>query len=208
VVARPARRRRIGDPILTVFNTLLRVFYRAETGALQHIWCDISGKWSWQPLPVKMAAAGDPVCTSYNDYLHMFYRESRGFIWHVYWVNGWSEEQLTGPGLSGGELAEGEPAATSFGSEIHVVYRDVNDNLSDAYWTGTTWDTPRAHLTAGSRARTRPYRATQAAPARGRFVSSPVGTSPDVPDRGVAPRVTPKCSRKMVLPKSCGPAVA
>ena len=49
------------------------------------------------------------------------------------------EEQLTGPGLSGGELAEGEPAATSFGREIHVVYRDINDNLSDAYWTGTTW---------------------------------------------------------------------
>jgi hypothetical protein len=130
----------IGDPIVTVFHNLLRIFYRAKTGALQHIWHDSLGsKWGWEPLPVKMAAAGDPVCTYYNDYLHMFYRESRGFIWHVYWVNGWGEEQLTGPGLSGGALAEGEPAATSFGSEIHVVYRDVNDNLSDAYWTGTTW---------------------------------------------------------------------
>jgi hypothetical protein len=130
----------IGEPIVTVYQNLLRIFYRAQTGALQQIWHDSLGsKWGWAPLPVKMAAAGDPVCTYYNDYLHMFYRESRGFIWHVYWVNGWGEEQLTGPGLSGGELAEGEPTATSFGSEIHVVYRDINDNLSDAYWTGSTW---------------------------------------------------------------------
>ena len=69
----------------------------------------------------------------------MFYREARGFIWHVYWVNGWHEEQLTGPGLSGGERAEGDPAAVAFGNEIHVLYRDIYDNLSDAYWTGTTW---------------------------------------------------------------------
>ena len=96
-------------------------------------------KWGWEYLPATVVAAGDPVALNYNGYLHLFYRESRGFIWHVYWVGRWVDEQLTGPGLSGGELAEGDPSAVTFGSEIHVLYRDVNDNLSDAYWTGTTW---------------------------------------------------------------------
>jgi hypothetical protein len=129
----------IGGPTLTTWGNLLRIFYRAAGGVLQHVWYDNTGKWGWEVIPVKTAAAGDVVCATYNEYLHMFYRESRGYIWHVYWANGWFEEQLTGPGLSGGEVAEGDPAATAFGSEIHVVYRDINDNLSDAYWTGSTW---------------------------------------------------------------------
>ena len=128
----------IGNPRSGVYSDWLRVFYRDKSGAVQHVWCD-NGKWGWQLLPVKTAAAGDVTSVVYNGYLHLFYRESRGYIWHVYWVSSWNEEQLTGPGLSGGELAEGDPAASTFGSEIHVLYRDIYDNLSDAYWTGTTW---------------------------------------------------------------------
>jgi len=97
-------------------------------------------KWGWEYLPPKVVAVGDVTSVAYNGYLHLFYRESRGYIWHVYWYGGrWNDEQLTGPGLSGGELAEGEPTAVTFGNEIHVLYRDIYDNLSDAYWTGTTW---------------------------------------------------------------------
>jgi len=128
----------IGNPTPAEYNDWLRVFYRDKNGAVQQVWYD-NTKWGWQSLPVKTAAVGDVTYVVFEGYLHLFYRESRGYIWHVYWVNGWGEEQLTGPGRSGGELAEGEPAAVSFGSEIHVLYRDINDNLSDAYWTGTTW---------------------------------------------------------------------
>ena len=129
----------VGDPNLTVYNSWLRVFYRDKDGKIVHLMYD-STKWGWEYLPAKVVAVGDVTSVGYNGYLHLFYRESRGYIWHVYWYGGrWNDEQLTGPGLSGGELAEGDPASVTFGSEIHVVYRDINDNLSDAYWTGTTW---------------------------------------------------------------------
>ena len=133
----------VGEPFVTVYNTWLRILYRDKDGKIVHLMYDGGGKkWSWEHLPVPAAvvAAGDPTATDYGGSLHIFYRESRGFIWHLYWYgNRWNGEQLTGPGLSGGELAEGEPKAVSFGNEIHVLYRDIYDNLSDAYWTGTTW---------------------------------------------------------------------
>jgi hypothetical protein len=132
-----------GDPYVTVYNSWLRVIYRDKDGKIVHLMYDSGGqKWGWEhlPAPAAVVAAGDPTGTDYGDSLHLFYRESRGFIWHLYWYgNRWNGEQLTGPGLSGGELAEGDPKAVSFGNEIHVLYRDINDNLSDAYWTGTTW---------------------------------------------------------------------
>jgi hypothetical protein len=133
----------VGEPFVTVYNTWLRVLYRDKDGKIVHLMYDPAGKnWGWEHLPVPAAvvAAGDPTATDYGGSLHIFYRESRGFIWHLYWYGGrWNGEQLTGPGLSGGELAEGDPDAVSFGNEIHVLYRDIYDNLSDAYWTGTTW---------------------------------------------------------------------
>jgi hypothetical protein len=133
----------VGDPFVTVYNSWLRVLYRDKDGKIVHLMYDPGGnKWGWEylPAPAAVVAAGDPVAIGYGGSLHIFYRESRGFIWHLYWYGGrWNGEQLTGPGLSGGELAEGDPKAISFGNEIHVVYRDINDNLSDAYWTGTTW---------------------------------------------------------------------
>jgi hypothetical protein len=129
----------VGNPYPTVYNTQQHIFYRDKNGAIQHIWFDGS-RWSWDTLPAKVVAVGDVTSVGYSGYLHLFYRESRGYIWHVFWYGGrWNDEQLTGPGLSGGALAEGEPYSVTFGSEIHVIYRDVNDNLSDAYWTGTTW---------------------------------------------------------------------
>ncbi len=129
----------VGDPCVTVYNSWLRVFYRDKDGKIVHLMYD-GTKWGWEYLPPKVVAAGDVTSVDYGGYLHLFYRESRGYIWHVYWYGGrWNDEQLTGPGLSGGELAEGDPASVTFGSEIHVLYRDINDNLSDAYWTGTTW---------------------------------------------------------------------
>jgi hypothetical protein len=133
----------VGDPFVTVYNSWLRVLYRDKDGKIVHLMYDPGGnKWGWEylPAPAAVVAAGDPVAIGYGGSLHIFYRESRGFIWHLYWYGGrWNGEQLTGPGLSGGELAEGDPKAVSFGNEIHVLYRDINDNLSDAYWTGTTW---------------------------------------------------------------------
>ncbi|HEY4168090.1 MAG TPA: C1 family peptidase [Reyranella sp.] len=133
----------VGDPFVTVYNTVLRILYRDKDGKVVHLMHNPAGdKWSWEylPVPAAVVAAGDPVATDYGGSLHLFYRESRGFIWHLYWYGGrWNGEQLTGPGLSGGELAEGDPKAVSFGNEIHVLYRDIYDNLSDAYWTGTTW---------------------------------------------------------------------
>ncbi len=132
--------RAVGDPQGTVYNGSLRVFYRDNTGKIVHLTYDGTWRWEYLPTPAEVVAAGDPVSTFYGGALRIFYRESRGFIWHLYWYNNrWNGEQLTGPGLSGGELAEGDPTAVSFGNEIHVLYRDINDNLSDAYWTGTTW---------------------------------------------------------------------
>ena len=129
----------VGDPFVTVYNSWLRVLYRDKDGKIVHLMYD-GTKWGWEYLPPKVVAVGDVTSVAYNGYLHLFYRESRGYIWHVYWYGGrWNDEQLTGPGLSGGELAEGEPTAVTFGNEIHVLYRDIYDNLSDAYWTGTTW---------------------------------------------------------------------
>jgi len=128
-----------GDPFVSVYNSVLRVLYRDKDGKIVHLTYD-NTKWGWEYLPPKVVAVGDPVSVNYSGYLHLFYRESRGFIWHVYWYGGrWNDEQLTGPGLSGGELAEGDPEAVTFGNEIHVLYRDIYDNLSDAYWTGSTW---------------------------------------------------------------------
>ena len=128
-----------GDPFVSVYNSVLRVLYRDKDGKIVHLTYD-NTKWGWEYLPAKVVAVGDPVSVNYSGYLHLFYRESRGFIWHVYWYGGrWNDEQLTGPGLSGGELAEGDPEAVTFGNEIHVLYRDIYDNLSDAYWTGSTW---------------------------------------------------------------------
>jgi papain like protease len=133
--------RAVGDPQGTVYNGSLRVLYRDNTGKIVHLMYDgTNWRWEYLPTPAAVVAAGDPVFADYGSVWHVFYRESRGFIWHLYWYNNrWNGEQLTGPGLSGGELAEGEPKAVSFGNEIHVLYRDINDNLSDAYWTGTTW---------------------------------------------------------------------
>jgi hypothetical protein len=136
-----------GDPHITVYNGWLRIFYREKTGKMVHLMYDGS-KWGWEYLPVPAAviAVGDATSVEYNGPLHLFFRESRGFIWHVYWVGSWAGEQLTGPGVSGGELAETDPRAVLLGKdskgkdiEIHVLYHDINDNLSDAYWTGTTW---------------------------------------------------------------------
>ncbi len=133
----------VGEPFVTVYNTWLRILYRDKDGKIVHLMYDpAASKWGWEhlPAPAAVIAAGDPTATDYGSSLHLFYRESRGFIWHLYWYgNRWNGEQLTGPGLSGGELAEGDPTAVSFGNEIHVLYRDIYDNLSDAYWTGTTW---------------------------------------------------------------------
>ena len=133
--------RAVGDPHGTVYNGWLRILYRDNTGKIVHLMYDgTTWRWEYLPVPAEVVAAGDPVSTYYGNAWHIFYRESRGFIWHLYWYNNrWNGEQLTGPGLSGGELAEGDPAAVSFGNEIHVLYRDIYDNLSDAYWTGTTW---------------------------------------------------------------------
>jgi hypothetical protein len=138
----------VGDPHVTVYNSWLRVFYRDKAGKMVHLMYDGS-KWGWEYLPVPAAviAVGDMTSVEYNGPLHLFFRESRGFIWHVWWVGSWAGEQLTGPGVSGGELAETDPRAVLFGKdrstgkdiEIHVLYHDINDNLSDAYWTGTTW---------------------------------------------------------------------
>jgi hypothetical protein len=133
--------RAVGDPHGTVYDGWLRILYRDNTGKIVHLMYD--GKiWRWEhlPAPAEVVAAGDPVSAYYGNAWHIFYRESRGFIWHVYWYNNrWNGDQITGPGLSGGELAEGEPTAVALGSELHVLYRDIYDNLSDAYLTGAGW---------------------------------------------------------------------
>jgi hypothetical protein len=132
-----------GDPCATVYNSWMRVFYRDKDGKIVHLmYDDVGKKWGWEhlPAPAEVVAVGDPARSNYGSTIHLFYRESRGFIWHVYWYGGrWNGEQLTGPGLSGGELAESDPKVVTFGNEIHVLYRDIYDNLSDAYWTGSTW---------------------------------------------------------------------
>ena len=129
-----------GDPHGAVYNGSLRVLYRDNTGKIVHLTYDGTWRWEYLPAPAEVVAAGDPVSTYYGGAWRIFYRESRGFIWHLYWYNNrWNGEQLTGPGLSGGELAEGEPTAVSLGNELHVLYRDINDNLSDAYLTAAGW---------------------------------------------------------------------
>ena len=65
----------------------------------------LRNKWGWDSLPAKVAAVGDVTSVNYNGYLRLFYRESRNYIWHVYWIGRWLDEQLTAPGLGGGELA-------------------------------------------------------------------------------------------------------
>ena len=82
-----------GDPATMVTGQVQHTFYRADNGAIHHVWWDPNGgfgndQWSGPnvgPQRPPQVAAGDPATMVTGQVQHTFYRGTDGVIYHVWW---------------------------------------------------------------------------------------------------------------------------
>lgn len=134
-----------GAPATLVFDGQQHVFYRGETGDIDHIWWEadstITRSDNWTTASNAPTAAGDPATMVYNNQQHVFYRGDTGDIDHIWWTasdNKTRSDDWTA--ATGAPPATGTPATLVYPNaqrpdQQHVFYRSTSGDIDHVWWT-------------------------------------------------------------------------